>query len=254
MGLLSKASGLDFSEKLVFTDFLIKHNIKTCAIYESSNNIFFIKNSIGFDASSILSSDSTFDFWNGVCSRKNFVYKFQKEDNSINCMLQFFSYGMNEELEYISLYRPSDDKILLLVNKEITTDIISDFYKLTDQKIDYVNISNLNLQDSESAYKYEISLNEAVSAYNFEEQDSIKNEIYNRIKISLFDKNHSIRLNENKIRLFFLAPKDFNGDSFAPHLKCIISEIIDSNSNKLNISFAGASDNLQEIQLFMKVE
>ena len=64
MGLLSRANTLDENKSnpgLVFSDFIIKHSLKTAALLEKKDSNYCVTNSIGFDAESILSATSHHD-------------------------------------------------------------------------------------------------------------------------------------------------------------------------------------------------
>lgn len=252
MGLLSKASNIDLDTRLAFIQFIKNNNIKTCAILEKENGIFFIKNSIGFDKDSILASKSTEDFWNGICSNRNLIYNFSKSDNSINCMLQFFSYLMNESLESVSVYRTSDDKILLLINSQINQSIIKDFFKVDNSIIEYS--SNLVFNNSNTFHKFEISLDNAFDNYDSISILPIKNEISNQIILNYCNDNLVVRLSTNKIKLCFISNENFNGNIIIQHMKLMLTQIVENEVNKINISYLGLSSNQQEIELFLKVE
>lgn len=252
MGLLSKASNIDFSEKLAFSTFIKNHNIKTCAIYEIENNIFSISDSIGFDSFSIAASESTVDFWNGICSKTNVVVEFAKANDTLKPLLQFFSFDMQENLSFVNIYR-NDNKILLIKNQNITSEIISDFLKV-DYSTPYSTYTKItSLSENERIYKYEINLDNALNSYDGKTKKSLFNEISNRIICKYFE-NCAIRISESKIRFFKIANSDFDGNAIIKHIKINLTEVIDSNSNKIDISYTGASDSTNELELFMKVE
>jgi len=251
MGLLSKASSLDFSTKLAFTDFIKTHKIKACAVYEIKNDYFYISNSIGFDSFSILASKSTKDFWTGICPEINKKYFFQKESENYSSLLQFFSFTMQETLESIVVYR-TEDKLFVLLNQELYQEIITDFTQIDFSYVPVFNISELNL-NSLTAYKYEISINQAVDSYEEEFQPSLINEISNRILCN-YSANTAVIVSSNKIHLFYLTEEDFDDRTFPQHLKLNLSEAIDNNSNKISVIFNGSTSDINEIELFMKAE
>lgn len=252
MGLLSKASNLDFSDKLAFSDFIKKNNIKTCAVLECNENIFFINNSIGFDAFSISASESTYDFWDGVCSRKNIVFLFNKENENLKSLLQFFSYTMQESISFISIYR-TNDQILLLVNQEINNNIISDFIKIDFSLNSRFILDQQSLDENKKIFKFEVNLLNAINSYDEKTQVSLLNEISNRF-ISKYFVDTSSRINLYKIRFFVISYDQFDGNIISQHIKLNLQEVIGNNSNKISISFVGTSNDLNELELFMKVE
>ena len=92
MGLLTKANTLDKEKGMAFSDFVKKYKLKFCAVFEKNDNNFLIKNSIGFDGVSILSSLSTQDYWNGICSNFNELNIFSDDNRTLFPLLQLFSF------------------------------------------------------------------------------------------------------------------------------------------------------------------
>ena len=82
---------------------------------EQNDMYYIITQSIDFDAYSIISSNSTFDFWNGICKENNKIYKFS--GNNVSPLLQLFSSKMKDEIKEVYIYRNSDSKILLSLNE-----------------------------------------------------------------------------------------------------------------------------------------
>ncbi len=131
MGLLSRASTLDENENkqgLAFSDFILKYSLKSSAMLEHNGMDYIITQSIDFDAYSIISSNSTCDFWNGICKENNKIYKFTGTE--ISPLLQLFSLNMKEEIKEISIYRNSASNILLSFN-EITKSAAEDFENIS---------------------------------------------------------------------------------------------------------------------------
>lgn len=254
MGLLSKASNLDLSNKLVFTNFIKINNIKTCAIFENTNDLFVIKNSIGFDVKSICSSESTVDFWNGICNKTNTVYKFAKSDNSLNCLQQFFSYSMNEKIEFISIYKSVENKILLLINSDIDSAIITDFLSLNNDEITICNIGNFSISDNSKAFVYELSLCALLNDLNEKFHNSIINELYNRISCKYFDNILIIKTPEMNIRFCINQESNSNENIIIKHLELTLNEILDTTSGKIKTSLITSTTELSNLEEFFKVE
>lgn len=253
MGLLSKASGINLSKKLAFNDFIVSHNLKTAAIFNNENNSFIIKNSIGFDIKSIINSKSTLDFWNGICTQKNKVYNFSKEDNSINSLLQFFSFSMNEKIENISLYHSNEDSILMVINNIIDSSIITDFLNINLESEFKYNLPS-SIENDSLIYLYELNFSDSLSDYDLIFKDSIKNEIFNRFSNFYFSNSCSIDWNNNLIRVFKFAPEDFDSELLIKHIKLNINEIDENLSSKIKINFINSTKDLSEVDSIMKAE
>lgn len=251
MGLLSKVSNLDLSEKLTFSDFVISNSIKTCAILDKLNNYFSIQNSIGFDSNSIISSHSTNDFWDGICSKRNSIYTFSKNDNSINCLLQLFSFQMKESINSLSIYR-TNDLIFLLINQEITSKIISDLLIIENIYPTFCKLNFNTLINSKNAYKFEISFEMLLNSYKNNELSSILNELTNRFLCFYSNLNQCTRISQDKIRLFFIENDSFNEKVFIKNIKLNLSEVIDNQIESIKVSFKGKTNNCDEIISFMK--
>lgn len=185
-GLLQKANLLSQEKGLAFSNFVKKYNNLTFAIFTKQDNFYFISNSLGFDGESILASYSTIDFWEGLIPIKNMVYNFSNDDNTLNKMLQFFSFEMKEKIAKVSIYF-SQDKIIFLCNKELTQEFIHD--------VNFINFENAYTQ-KENTYK--LKYLEAVNAYILEKA-KYKSSIHTIYRQAL---NHEI---ENRLILFFAA-------------------------------------------------
>ena len=143
MGLLSRANTLDEMKSnpgLAFSDFIIKHSLKTCALLEKKDSNYQVVNSIGFDAESILSATSTCDFWDGICKNSGQIYSFS--DSGKTQLLQLFSFNLKDNLQELSVYKNSSSKILLSSGK-ITEAAAKDFESINNNKHKN-NILNLN--------------------------------------------------------------------------------------------------------------
>lgn len=142
-GLLQKANLLQ-SEGLAFFDFITKHKIKYCAFFKRFSLHYAITNSFGLDSESIINSLSTVDFWNGTIPCSNKVYKSSNQDGSINTFLQLFSAELKDQIKLISILKFEDNSIFLIINSDITQDMISD-------------LKNLNLENYKRSEKNTLS-------------------------------------------------------------------------------------------------
>ena len=164
MGLLSKANLLDQNNGLAFSTFISKYNINFFAIFEQRNNYYEIVNSLGFDGSSILSSSSTTDFWDGIVNEDDKLFRFSV-DNVSNPLIQFFSFKILDNVHNITVFK-TNGKIVLICNNTLTETVINDF-KRVDSSIVDSNLNKLNsfINKDSYLYKVEFDFQEAIESY-----------------------------------------------------------------------------------------
>lgn len=260
MGLLLKASELDLSKKLAFTDFINSFDLKLCAIFTKKDNIFFIQNSVGFDGISIISSISTLDFWNGICPVLNKTYDFSRSQKNISPLLQFFSFSLTDNINSISIIKITDDSIFMLCNKQISQEMKNQLFYLSDfqQKINFENLLNIQLKNL-VAFNYEIDLSESLNSFlqinNCKNNfffNSIMNEIFNRF-FCFYSKGLSVKINENKINVVFLAKDNFSQELVLNHLIFELKQVLDDCSQIIDFSFCKKAKSIIEIKNFLQV-
>lgn len=263
MGLLSKASEITTVNKLAFPNFIISHKIKTFAVFQLNNNYYSIVNSIGFDGTSLLSSLSTKDFWDGICPDNNKIYNLQSDNKSLNPMLQFFSFELIEQIKYVSLYK-SDDKIFMLCNKDFDQSIISELNNI-DYVSDYINLDELNKQISKDSklIKSEIIFSEAINNFislkgkDIENKENAKSillqELQNRFKCYLAPYSTKV-LSDNTVKSLFNVDNSILDEHLICHLVYNLRSVIGKSAEMLSFNMEGIADSIAEIKSYLQVE
>lgn len=263
MGLLSKASSITTVTKLAFSQFIISHKIHFFAVFQLTGNYYTIKNSIGFDGTSLLSSNSTKDFWNGICEYNKKIYSFNSEDKTINPMLQFFSFDLMDKIKSVSLYK-IDNIIYMLCNKDFDDSIIIDLENI-DYEANNINLTEINkaINSETRLLKYEINFSEAVSSFlsvkakECENKDEVKaiilKELINRFSCFLC-KYSTLKENENTIKVIFTTDKYILDEHLICHVVYNLRKVLGTNAEMITFNSLGTIDTIAEIKSFLQVE
>ena len=265
MGLLSRASTLDKKEKiqgLAFSDFIIKHSLKICALLEKKESDYFVKNSIGFDGNSIISAISTADFWNGICPVSKKIYSFTNQDE-INPLLQLFSLNIKDNIKNLYIYKNAKSQILL--STEIITNKIADDIELLDNSFHICTISNLNslIQDNSVVLKFNIDYSEAVESFITAKmksdiknksyiQSALLNEIYNRFICYYNSPDSTVLSGINTLKTVIITDKTYSIELIANHLILNIKDLLEHYAELIIIDFSGTAESCAETQAFLQ--
>ncbi|MCQ2584305.1 MAG: hypothetical protein MJ185_01840 [Treponema sp.] len=212
MGLLSRISaGIDLPAEesplsqagLSFFEFVTKHNLSHCAVFQRVNTFYVFSHSYGFDGDTVLQSISTSDFWEGTVEKNKWNY-FSRDENNLNTVLQFFSMNLKTNISYVKIFM-GNDKVLLTAfetnpGSENDLDTIAkdflnmDFEKISEEKnnSDSSLILNMNIKDAVS---------EALGNLNTEIKTVMENafltETYAALK-TLIEAPSSFYINDNR--------------------------------------------------------
>ena len=266
MGLLSRASTLDETEikqGLAFSDFILKYSLKSSAMLEQNDMYYIISQSIDFDAYSIISSNSTCDFWNGICKENNKIYKFS--GNDVSPLLQLFSSKMKEEIKEVYIYRNSDSKILLSLN-EISESAAQDFENITSDNHS-INIFSLNpqIKENTAVIKLMIDFSEAIESFlqsELKTNDSIFekaklaifNEIYNRFVCFYNLPDATVKADKLLIKTVFITGKAYSVELITNHFIFNLRDLLGNNAELIRVDFCGAATSCEQIQNFLQAE
>ena len=264
MGLLSKAGNLGNEKELAFSDFINKYKLKFCAVLEKEIDYFLIKNSIGFDGVSIISSYSTRDYWEGICNDYNVLNVFTTENGTLAPLLQLFSFAQKDDINCISIYRSSPNRIFMLCNQQFPNACLHDLALITDCK-NAVNLSTLNhlITRESKVIKMEINFEEAVESF-IQAQikdtnkskifiNSVYNEITNRF-LCYFSKDVSYRIDLNTVRSIFVVSRDLTKEHLVNHIILNLSGVIGNYSEIINFNISGIANSIPEINEYLQVE
>ncbi len=265
MGLLSRANNLDEIKSnpgISFSDFIIKHSLKTCALLEKKDSDYKVTDSIGFDAKSILSATSTSDFWEGICKNSGQIYSFSNSDN--RQLLQLFSFYMKDNLKDLSVYKNSDSKILIC-SGSLSQEAANDFESINNKKHDN-NIFNLNplIKEKSVVLLLKIDFSEAIKSFYISEKDkisdlnlftqSLMNELYNRFTCRYNIADTTLQINPFVLKTIFITDKEYSLELISHHIILNLKEVLDKDADYIQICFAGTADSCDKIKSFLQAE
>ncbi len=264
MGLLSRANTLDELKSnpgLSFSDFIIKHQLKICALLEKKAADYIVTNSIGFDASSILSATSTADYWDGICKTPGQIYNFSGSEKTQ--FLQLFSFGLKDCIEEISVYKNKAFQILIYSGK-LTDSIVKDFEAI-NSKPHQNNINKLNplIKKNSVLLLLKLDFSEAIKSFyekvkpsNYDLsafQKTLMNEFYNRFTCRYNICDTSLLLNNECLKTVFITNKEYSVELISHHIKLNLKEVFDE-AELIQICFAGTADSCDKVQKFLQME
>ena len=266
MGLLSRASNLDETQiipGLAFSDFTFKYSLKACVMLEQKDTEYCIKQSIGFDALSIISSISTVDFWKGICPVSKQIYKFTGAE--ISPLLQLFSINLKDEVKEIYIYKNNESKILLSLTA--ISEEAADAFEGINNEIHKVDVTALNpqIKESSSVLKFMLELSEAIESFLTSElksnkvyfdliEESILNEIYNRFVCFYNTPDSSVKSKNNIIKTVFITGKAYSVELIINHLIINLKEVLGDYAELISVNYCGSADSFELIQNFLRAE
>ena len=266
MGLLSRASNLDEIEikpGLAFSDFVNKFSLKKCAVLELHDSHYCITSSIGFDALSILSSNSTCDFWDGICKNQNELYRF--EGSSISPFIQLFSDKIKDELNVIYVYKNSLSKILLSLN-QISKECTEVFEEINNELHD-TDVMALNpyIKENSVVLKFSLDFTEAIESFLSSEikgnstlselyANAILNELYNRFVCFYNCPDATVKNNKYILRTIFITGKAFSIELIINHIILNFREVLGDYAELVQVDYCETATSCEQIQNFLQAE
>ena len=266
MGLLSRASTLDSEPELpglAFSDFINRYSLKFCAVLESKDSDYFIQNSIGFDARSIISSISTADFWKGICPEKSKLYTFKGTDTSP--LLQLFSFALKDFVKEISVYKNSSSKILIC-SGILSDKACEDFERVTNEEhIPDVLTLNPFVKDGSVVLLFKLNLSDAVRTFYEEEYitssddseyfyNAVTNEITNRLSCIYNLPDSTVKAGTNTIKTVLVTDKTYSPALIKHHIILNLKEVLEKHAELIQFDFEGTADSCDAIQSFLQAE
>ena len=266
MGLLSRANTLDEIKSnpgLVFSDFIKKHSLKTCAILEKLTGDYVVSNSFGLDASSILSATSTSDFWEGTCPVNGLVYNFKNADKTQ--LLQLFSFTLKDNFSELSLYKNASSKILI-TDSQIPLQATQDFEKISNEE-NKKSLLSLNpfVQEGSVVVQLEIDFYTAAESF-FKEKNTnvnlsfdlflnaLSNELYNRFICRYNISGASAKKDPHCLKTVIVTDKYYSVNLISHHLLLNLKDVLENYSELIQIKDCGTAASCNQLQAFFQAE
>lgn len=265
MGLLSRANTLDELKSnpgMAFSDFINKHSLKICALLEKNNSNYYVTNSLGLDAESIISATSTADFWEGICKNSGQIYNFKDEEK--RQLLQLFSFNLKDNLQELSVYKNKASQILICSGM-LTNNAIKDFELIRplQHQNNYLNLNSL-IKENSVILLLKINFSEAIKGYYISNKDkisdldlfskSLMNELYNRFSCRYNISDTTIQSNQFTIKTVVITNKEYSVELITHHIILNLKEVLNDNADFTQICFSGTADSCEKIKSFLQVE
>ena len=262
-GLLYKAENLSKSESS-FLSFLKKYQIDCIFELEYFSYYYFCSKSYGLDADSILQTNSTKAFWDGIITSEEKIFNFTKEDNSIAPFLQFFSFELKDSINSISVYKYDEYSILILCNKELTQEIIDSYPSASGEAHQHLSEIQKHIDDNSQLTLFSLDFLEAVENLGEEKlknNENLKieyekvllNELYTRLQFHFSSPNAIAKTSKSAANILFVSKAKIPQDLIVSQLIKLFEKVIGASSELINFNFLGETHSITEIKEFLKV-
>ena len=262
-GLLYKAENLSKSDSS-FLSFLKRHQIDCIFELKYYSYYFFCSKSYGLDADSILQTNSTKAFWDGIITSSQKVFNFSKEDNSIAPFLQFFSFELKDSIDSISIYKYDEESILILCNQTLTKEIIEEYLLCTTEAPRHLSGINSLIDDNSILTLFSIDFLECVENLGEEKlknNENLKieyekvllNELYTRLQFHFSNPSAIAKTSKSAANILFVSKSKIPQDLIVSQLIKLFEKVIGASSELINFNFLGETRSITEIKEFLKV-
>ena len=265
MGLLSRASTLDENVKpkgLAFSDFINKYSFKICALLDKNAADYFVMDSIGFDARSVLSAISTADFWQGICPQAQKIYYFSGLKKSP--LMQLLSANLKESILDISVYKNSASQIFFCQG-QLSEEAARDFDNILCQphKTDIFELNPL-IKKSSVVLLLKLNFSQALDSFLSSEyknkehyqliKEAITKEFYNRFPCRYNLPDASCMNGPFGLKTVFVSGKAYSIELITSHMILNLKEVLENYAEQVQITFAGTADSCEKVKSFLQAE
>ena len=244
-----------------FFDFIKSNRIEIFAEFYFYSDLFFCKQSYGLDGSSILLSNSTKSFWDGLTPVLGKIYNFSKEDNSLTPLLQFFSFEIKEKIKTISICRTSEDSLIFICNKPLTTLLVQSFESINSKN--YSDIQS-NFAGGIKNYMLSLDFSESLEDYkninlpaNNDVEDLFENallkELFNRLTFYFQSPSAVTKSSKAAANVIFATKSVFVPELLHKHLISILKDVLEDSSDLIGFNFLGQAHSVTAAKEFLKV-
>ena len=262
-GLLYKAENLSKSDSSFFS-FLKKHQIDCIFELQFFSYYYFCSKSYGLDADSILQTNSTKAFWDGIITSEGKIFNFKKEDNSLAPFLQFFSFELKDSINSLSVYKYDEESILILCNKNLTEEIIKDYPAAKGESRQYLSQIQTHIDDKSILSLFSLDFLECVENLGEEKlknNENLKieyekvllNELFTRLQFHFESPSAIAKTSKSAANILFVSKTKIPQDLIVSQLIKLFEKIIGASSELISFNFLGESRSITEIKEFLKV-
>lgn len=262
-GLLYKAENLSKSDSS-FLSFLKKYQIDCIFELEFYSYYYFCSKSYGLDADSILQTNSTKAFWDGIITSERKIFNFSKDDNSIAPFLQFFSFELKDSINSISIYKYDEESILLLCNKNLTEEIIQDYPSARGEVHQHLSEIQTHINNNSVLSLISVDFLECVENLGEEKlknnenmkieyEKVLLNELFTRLQFHFSNPSAIAKTSKSAANILFVSKTKIPQDLIVSQLIKIFAKVIGASSELISFNFLGETRSITEIKEFLKV-
>ncbi|WP_027727426.1 hypothetical protein [Treponema sp. C6A8] len=262
-GLLHKIENLQISRnEQSFLNFIQNNKIEIFAELFYYSDFFFCKNSYGLDGETILLSDSTKTFWDGLTPVLGKIYNFSSSDFSLNQILQFFSSELEERITSVSICRLAEDRIILLCNKNLTEKLLLSYKQINQAS--WQDLTDIKLNPENKNYMLSIDFSESfddfLSKKHKDESDSrdvyeiaLMSELFNRMSSYFASPSAVSKSSKTAVNVIFSLKSVFVPELLHNHLVKLLKSVLESSAELIGLNFLGQAQSAIAAKEFLKV-
>lgn len=262
-GLLYRAQNLskyDFS----FISFLKRYNVDCIFELKYYSYYYFCSKSYGLDSDSIIQTNSTKAFWDGLITKDNEIFNFSKVDNSIAPFLQFFSFELKDCIDSLSVYKYDEETILVLCNHQLSKEIVDAYISAKAESENNLNEIQSQLNDNSIPTLFSVDFSESVENLGEEKlknnenlrieyEKVLFNELYTRLQFYFSQPSAIVRTSKSAANILFISKSNISQDLIVYQLIKLFSKVIGASAELISFNFLGQTRSITEIKEFLKV-
>lgn len=258
-GLLRKIESLqNFKQGNSYFNFIKNNEIEIFAEFSFYSDFFFCKNSYGLDAKSILLSDSTKAFWDGLTPVLGRIYNFSKEDASLTQLLQFFSFNIKDKINHVSICRLTEDSLIFICNKSLTSSLLQEYKSISVIQ----NYSKLIPENKN--YMLSVDFSESIEdfcAKNIKDDSDVRDifenaltqEVLNRMNFYFSSPSAVSKSSKTAVNVIFSTKSVFVPELLHSHLVNLLKDVFYDSAELIGLNFLGQAQSDIAAREFLKV-
>ena len=241
-----------------FFDFCNEHNFSTAAIFSRFGDTFVITKSIGLDATSIVTSVSSKDFWDGTIGFEKTCRTYKNE--GLVGFYQLFSKELKEKIATLHFSRTNDDSIFMNITSkgfpESLLPVLSNYTFIKKESEDFsvepcgYEAQLLLLSTNNTISNILENANLSNAAVKTALHESLYTSFFVKISQTLERPNFCTQGKNGEIKIVLFSNSPISEELLQHHLINFSENFFDNLASKLILIKAGKSSSIKEIESF----